>query len=42
VYLDISAESSADFDEEFIQFVVPSVEEESISYDPGKRGALSC
>ena len=42
VYLDISAESSADFDDEFIQFVVPSVEEESLSYDPGKRGALSC
>jgi predicted anti-sigma-YlaC factor YlaD len=42
VYLDISAESSAEFDDEFIQFVVPSVEEESLSYDPGKRGALLC
>jgi hypothetical protein len=43
VYLDISADSGTGFDEEFMQFVVPSVEgDEPLSYDPGKRGALLC
>ncbi len=42
VYLDISVESGVGFDEEFMQFVVPSVEDEPLSYDPGKRGALLC
>jgi hypothetical protein len=42
VYQDISAESGAGFDEEFIQFVVPSVEDEPLSYDSGRRGVLPC
>lgn len=42
VYSDISAESNTGLDEEFIQFMVPSIEEESISYDSGKRGVLLC
>jgi hypothetical protein len=42
VYLDISAESSTGPDEEFIEFVVPSVENESITYDSRKRGVSLC
>ena len=42
VYSDISAESNTGLDEEFIEFMVPSIEEESISYDLGKRGVLLC
>lgn len=42
VYLDISAESESGLDEEFMQFVVPPVEDETLSYDPERRGALLC
>jgi len=42
VYSDISVESDTGLDEEFIQFMLPPIEEESISYDSGKRGALLC
>lgn len=41
-YEDISAESSAGLDEEFMQFVVPSIEDEPVSYYSGKRGVLLC
>ena len=42
VYMDILAESGAGFDDEFIEFVVPSVEDETLSRDSGRRGALLC
>lgn len=42
VYLDISAESSTSLDEEFMEFVVPSVEDESLTYNSRKRGVLLC
>jgi hypothetical protein len=42
VYSDISVESNTGLDEEFIEFMVPSIDEESISYDSGKRGVLLC
>jgi predicted anti-sigma-YlaC factor YlaD len=42
VYLDISAESSTDLDDEFMEFVVPSVENESLTYNSRKRGVSLC
>ncbi|MBW1859586.1 MAG: hypothetical protein JRI70_05775 [Deltaproteobacteria bacterium] len=42
VYLDISAESSMDLDEEFMEFVVPSVGDEPLTYDSRKRGVSLC
>jgi len=42
VYLDISAESSAGLDDEFMEFVVPSVEDESLTYNSRKRGVSLC
>lgn len=42
VYLDISGESSPGWDEEFIQFMVPSTEDEPLTYNSGKRGVSLC
>jgi hypothetical protein len=42
VYLDISGESSPGWDEEFIQFMVPSVEDEPLTYNSPKRGVSLC
>lgn len=42
MYSDISTESNATLDEEFMQFVIPSVEDETLSYDLEKRGVLLC
>jgi uncharacterized protein YbaR (Trm112 family) len=42
VYQDISEESTPGLDEEFMQFVVPPVENEPLTYDSRKRGVLIC
>jgi hypothetical protein len=42
VYLDICGKSDPGFDEEFMQFVVPSIESEAVSYDSGRGGVLLC
>ena len=41
VYLDIAGESDPGMDEAFIQFVVPSVEDDLLSYDPENRRRVS-
>lgn len=42
VYLDICGRSDPGFDEEFMQFVVPSTESERVSYDSGRGGVVLC
>jgi hypothetical protein len=42
VYLDISAEPSADLDGQFVEPIVPSVEDEPLTYNSGKRGISLC
>jgi hypothetical protein len=42
VYLDISPESSTGVDEESMDFVVPSDEDESLTYNHRKRGVSLC
>ena len=42
VYLDISAEPSTDFDEEFIEFADPSVKNEPLTNNYRKRGVSLC
>ena len=42
VYSDISAEPSADLDGEFVEPMVPSVEDEPLTYNSGKRGMSLC
>jgi hypothetical protein len=42
MYSDISTESNASLDEEFMQFVIPSVEDEILSYDLEKGGVWLC
>jgi predicted anti-sigma-YlaC factor YlaD len=42
VYLDICGRSDPGFDEEFMQFIVPSTESEPVSYDSGKGGVVLC
>ena len=41
-YQDICGISDPDFGEEFIQFIVPSIESEAVSYDSGKGGVVLC
>jgi hypothetical protein len=42
VYHEISGGSYPVFDEGFMEFVVPSVEDDSTSFEPQKRGAALC
>lgn len=42
VYLDITGESYSSLDDEFIEFVVPSAETDSLSYDQERKGVKSC
>lgn len=42
VYLDISVESDSVFDEEFMQFFIPPVNNDSLSYNPGEKGERLC
>jgi len=42
VYLDITEEVHSCLDDEFMKFVVPSVEENSLSYDQGRKGVKLC
>ena len=42
VYLDICGTSDPGFDEEFMQFIVPSIESEAVSYYSGKGGVVLC
>lgn len=42
LYREISQEDNSVFDEEFMQFIVPSVEDEISSHNPTKRGAALC
>jgi hypothetical protein len=42
VYMDINGESYTGFDEEFMQFIIPSLNQESQSYDSGTKGVLPC
>lgn len=42
VYLNIYGKSDPDFGEEFMQFIVPSIESEDVSYDSGKGGVVLC
>jgi len=41
-YLEISAEYKPDYDKEFYQFLIPQIENETLSSDRRKRGASSC
>ncbi|MCD6571565.1 MAG: hypothetical protein J7L53_12770 [Deltaproteobacteria bacterium] len=42
LFLDVSAESFSEIDEEFIEFIVPIIEGETLSHDQGKRGDKLC
>jgi hypothetical protein len=42
VYMDINGESHTGFDEEFMQFIIPTINKESQSYDSGTKGVLPC
>ena len=42
VYLDICVKSDPDYDEEFMQFLVPSIENEQLSYDAWRGGVVLC
>ena len=42
VFLDITGESDSEFDEEFMQFVVPPVENISPFYESGVKGVTLC
>jgi len=43
VYQDISiSEELPDFDEEFMQFIIPSTETDSLSYNNGEKGVTPC
>ncbi|MEA3435578.1 MAG: hypothetical protein U9R43_03875 [Thermodesulfobacteriota bacterium] len=42
VYLDIIGECYVGIDDEFIQFVIPSIETNSLSQDSGRKGVKLC
>ncbi len=42
IYMDISGESYLGLEDEFIEFVVPSTENESLPLESGVKGALLC
>jgi len=41
-YLDITGETDEEPDEEFMEFITPIIEDESWSYDPGRKGGDLC
>jgi hypothetical protein len=41
-YLEISGEKNTDYDEEFYQFLIPTVEEKALTSDRGKKGTSLC
>jgi predicted anti-sigma-YlaC factor YlaD len=41
-YLEISGESDSVLDEEFMQFIVPTIESDPLSYDSGGKGVELC
>ena len=41
-YLEISGEKNADYDEEFYQFLIPTVEDKALSSDQGMKGTPLC
>jgi len=41
-YLVISGENKADYDDEFYQFLIPTVEDKTFSSDRGKKGTSLC
>ena len=42
VYIDISVEYDSVLEEEFMQFFVPSINNDSLSLDPGRKGERLC
>ncbi len=42
VYLDICGKSDPDYDEEFMQFLIPPIENEQLSYDAWRGGVELC
>ena len=42
VYLDICGKSYPDYDEEFMQFLIPPIENEQLSYDAWRGGVELC
>ena len=42
VYIDISGEYDSVLEEEFMQFLVPPINNNSLSYDPGRKGERLC
>jgi len=41
-YLVISGENNADYDDDFYQFLIPSVEDKALSSDQGMKGTPLC
>ena len=41
-YLDITGETDEEPDEEFMEFITPMIEDESWSYDSGRKGGELC
>lgn len=41
-YLEISAEKNAAYDDEFFQFLIPAIEENTLTSDQGKKGTSLC
>jgi hypothetical protein len=41
-YLEISGEKNTDYNEEFYQFLIPTVEEKTLRSDRGKKGTSLC
>jgi len=41
-YLEISGEKNMDYDEEFYHFLIPTVEEKTLTLDRGKKGTSLC
>ncbi len=42
VYLDMAGESDPEFNEEFMQFLIPAIEEDPLTYDSGTKGVEPC
>ena len=41
-YLELSGEKAADYDEEFYQFLIPTIKDKTVTSDRGRKGALLC
>ena len=41
-YMDIAVETELEFNEEFINFIAPLIEDDSLTFIPGKKGAGLC